>query len=343
MQEVRNSLYRRIQAWRKIQDFYMPQVMALREDNGAGRVDDDDVDVTVVPSELLELFLPSDLSEELQNLPALRDFVSREGRMRIAQAEDSLSAMRRRLCVLSEVFKFKDKQLSGQGNRINTCARNLYARFRKKVDFSAARYRRARAALVRLDPRGSWRTNLLPLLETDVRPMRSTDDTPGEGDFVLTWIWRRAPQGDLDVPHDSVRVEWAKMKARVERWDEESALLVEEMRRVVTFLRWKCTWWSSRASSRDSDDIRIRHGASAFAHKQADNYSHLSNSFIHRWGLVLDELHIGRPLAEGDRARINSASASRISCTALPSAHAIKSYPCEEAPRGPPVRSLLVK
>ncbi len=70
----------------------MPQVMTLREDNGAGRVDDDDVNVTVIPSELLELFLPS---EELQRLPALRDsIVSREGRIRIAQAEDSLSAMR---------------------------------------------------------------------------------------------------------------------------------------------------------------------------------------------------------------------------------------------------------
>ncbi len=287
VQELRNSLYCRIQAWRKIQDVYMPQVMTLREDNGAGQVDDDDVDVTVVPSELLELFLPSELSEELRDLPSLRDIASREARMRIAQAEDSLSNMRRRLCVLSEVFKFKEKQLSGQGNKINTHARNLYARFRKKVDFSAARYRRARAALVRLDPRGSWRPNLLPLLETDVRPMRNTDDKPGEGDFVLTWIWRRAPSGDRDVPHDSVRVEWAKLRARVERWDEESTLLVEEMRRIVAFLQWKGTWWLSRASSRDVDDIRIVNGASAYAHKQADNLSYLAASFIHRWDLSL--------------------------------------------------------
>ncbi len=43
------------------------------------------------------------------------------------------------------------------------------------------------------------------------------------------------------------------------------------------------------------DDVRICHGASTFAHKQADNFSYLSASFIHRWGLVLDGLHIDRP------------------------------------------------
>ncbi len=273
----------------------MPQVTALREENGAGRVDDDDVDVTIVPSELLELFLPSNLPDDLRNGSSLSAVKSREVRLRIAQSKDSLSTMRRRLCVLSEVFKFKDKQFSGQGNKINTRARSIYTRFRKKVDHMAARYRRARAALVRIDPQGSWRTSILPLLESDVRPMRSNDDTLGEGDFVLSWIWRRAPSGDTDVPHDSVRVEWAKMKARVERWDEEASLLVEEMRRVVMFLQWKSSWWSSHATSRATGEARFLDGASAYAHRQADNFRYLSTSYMHLWAPVLDKLDIPRP------------------------------------------------
>lgn len=204
--------------------------------------------------------------------------------------------MRRRLCILSEVFKFKDKQFSGQGNKINTRAHNLYTRFHRKIDLMAARYCRARGALGHLDPQGSWRTTLLPLVDTDVRPMRSNDDDkPGEGTFVLTWIWRRAPSGDMDVLHNSVRVEWAKLRARVARWDEEGTLLMEEMRRVVSFLRWKARWWSSVASSRATGDVRVRDGATAYALKQSDNFSYLSESFICWWGLVLDKHHINRP------------------------------------------------
>ncbi len=152
----------------------MPQVTALREENGAGRVDDDDVDVTIVPSELLELFLPSNLPDDLRNGSSLSAVKSREVRLRIAQSEDSLSTMRRRLCVLSEVFKFKDKQFSGQGNKINTRARSIYTRFRKKVDHMAARYRRARAALVRIDPQGSWRMSIYPSLSPMFAPCVAT-------------------------------------------------------------------------------------------------------------------------------------------------------------------------
>ncbi|OJA20624.1 hypothetical protein AZE42_14183 [Rhizopogon vesiculosus] len=34
------------------------------------------------------------------------------------------------------------------------------------------------------------------------------------------------------------------------RWSEEVELLLEEMQRVIEFLKWQAEWWGGRASSR---------------------------------------------------------------------------------------------
>ncbi len=89
--------------------------------------------------------------------------------------------MRHHLCVLSDVFIFKDRQLTGQGNKAITRARGLAARYRKKVDVMVARYRYAFSVLEILDPNGSWTTNLKLLDDIDVRPMKDDEKEHGEG------------------------------------------------------------------------------------------------------------------------------------------------------------------
>ena len=42
-----------------------------------------------------------------------------------------------------------------------------------------------------------------------------------------------------------LKTEYAKSRARVNRWKEEVLLVKEEMRRTVAFLLWKAKWWES--------------------------------------------------------------------------------------------------
>lgn len=41
----------------------------------------------------------------------------------------------------------------------------------------------------------------------------------------------------------TMRIEWSKSRARLQRWEEEVDLVVEEMRRVLVLLDWKKGWW----------------------------------------------------------------------------------------------------
>ncbi len=209
-----------------------------------------DIDSVPTPAERLSLLLPSSLPIDMREEHLIRNLAAKEVRLRVAQAEDSLAVMRRNLRILADVFVFREKQLTGQGNKAITRSRAIYGRFRKKVDLMAARYRAARSALEILqpDPKASWRTPLPILDKNDIRSMKESEPgKEGEGAFEMSWIWRRAPSGSDDIPHELVRVEWAKMRARVFHWREEKELLVEEMRRVVEYFKWKSAWWTDRA------------------------------------------------------------------------------------------------
>ena len=57
---------------------------------------------------------------------------------------------------------------------------------------------------------------------------------------------------------------WFRSKALAARWQEELALLLEEMRRTVRFfLRWR-NIWNDRARERERQD---EHGAAAYARR----------------------------------------------------------------------------
>jgi hypothetical protein len=80
-----------------------------------------------------------------------------------------------------------------------------------------------------------------------------------------------------------MRVEWAKTRARAERWSEEIILLNEEMRRVLQYLNWKATWWLQQQGHRADASPDIRNGIDAYAAKQADLVLRLARSFAAEW------------------------------------------------------------
>jgi hypothetical protein len=86
-----------------------------------------------------------------------------------------------------------------------------------------------------------------------------------------------------DEFNQSMRVEWAKARARKMRWKEELMLIQEEMRRVIVFHKWKAGWWRDRASARNHPDQVVLSGISGYANKQADICVRLAEQCARHW------------------------------------------------------------
>jgi hypothetical protein len=90
-----------------------------------------------------------------------------------------------------------------------------------------------------------------------------------------------------------MRVEWAKAHARVERWEEEIELLLEEMRRVPWYMKWKTQWWVDQAAGRgDEVSPLLKSGCRAYAAKQAYIWSSLGEKFRGMWTPLLEQYGI---------------------------------------------------
>jgi len=72
---------------------------------------------------------------------------------------------------------------------------DVYTRLHTKVQCAAEKYRRARAALVNLDPGGTWQENLKELRKEDIRglgkePEGKKNKKTSNSHFEDSWIWR---------------------------------------------------------------------------------------------------------------------------------------------------------
>jgi hypothetical protein len=218
---------------------------ALRSADGSNSPDNEDPNI-----ENTSLCLPSSIAVSMPTTRYSKNLLDIELRLRVAQADDALDEIRRYRRITTRMHQFKRTHLSGDGNKINTRAREIMGRYTEKAAGAAERYCVAYAVLSALDPGGNWTTRLQELREGDIRGLGKDDDEPSEGRREPSWIWL-VPRRQNDIGDDEcdahVRVEWAKLNARLARWEEEVLLLNEEMRRTLAFLTWKATWWRSRA------------------------------------------------------------------------------------------------
>lgn len=94
-----------------------------------------------------------------------------------------------------------------------------------------------------------------------------------------------------------MRVEWAKTRARADRWKEEVKLTVEEMRRIIQYLDWRAQNWRRQADHEVRTNISdaLKSGLHGYAHKQANIYERLAMSFACRWHPILIDKGIAIP------------------------------------------------
>ncbi|KIM81092.1 hypothetical protein PILCRDRAFT_9123 [Piloderma croceum F 1598] len=196
-------------------------------------------------AELENLFLPSSISPANSMLCCIPGLADKECSLCFAQADDALNELRRQLHVTLSILVFKRGQHSANPSMCSALQHCLCS--------SSA-----------LDPRGNWTQRLQKLDHSkDLQLPRREEEDPKKKKAMC--------------------VEWAKMKARADCWEEEILLTIEEMRHVIHFLDWHAKWWQERADLRPDVDPALRNGLRAYAAKQADMQQGLAQSFAKTW------------------------------------------------------------
>jgi hypothetical protein len=166
-----------------------------------------------------------------------------------------------------------------------------------------------------LDPAGDWAAYYQELKTEDLRgPYRDEElDKLSETRRTPSWIWtvpvtnKPCTRSDLQVnaedsasANEHLLSEWARQRARVRRHDEEIQLLVEEMRRVLTFLDAKSSWWKEqgkqRLNAKDSrvlSNPQILRGLIAYSIRQSRILSSLSGTIASDWLPLLRKSKLG--------------------------------------------------
>ncbi len=241
--------------------------------------EDPDARLDVELLEDVRLGLPSDINHTHRARVCSAHLQRIEERLREAQCYDALQDLRNKLYALAHLHKYKKANVRHQGP--NTRARADISKQEERRDYAAATYRRARRAKLALSGPGDWERTLRELRDDDIRHMTDDDplhtakrrkkDTPGvgEGHRTMSWIWRGADASSSEGATDSLRVEWIKARARSMRWEEETKLLPEEMRRCLATLQWEERQWRLRATARQVEDPRLQEGLVAYALDQA--------------------------------------------------------------------------
>ncbi|KAF9777678.1 hypothetical protein BJ322DRAFT_1025606 [Thelephora terrestris] len=298
VQERRNALARRIKLWKTAQVVYMPQVSGYLVGEQDPLAPDDPYEFDNSKPELWPLLLPSHLSHDNRS-SCHQGIIEIEHTLRLAQVQDNLVDLKRLRRTLRSLRMYFKSNVAGEGQKTQTKSRAAESGVTARIRRAIQRYCLAYAALLSLDPVGGWREDYLELTDKDNRgPGKELDERGvGDGFYTMSWIWRGPSGGESQEGTDpsegevneTVRHEWMTSRARADRWEEESDLLQEEMRRIVMFLEWKSTWWCGRVGSRScSVTADVQHGIDSYARKQANSYHELAVSLASQWlpGLI---------------------------------------------------------
>ncbi|CAK5277177.1 unnamed protein product [Mycena citricolor] len=313
LEELRRTVLVKIERFRELQLLHMPAVINIvRETEPAA----------APLAENVKLWMPSEMPASLgKDRGCTPELVGMEVRLRVAQCENSLAQVRARLHAKRHLINFRNANVTGQEH--STKARTIIDEIGEKVNASAARYRTGRAALVACEEISSF-PHLRELAQEDLQMdgvAVAADDEAATSDAAaarrlaafgagraprrdagaskrtMSWIWTAKgalEQAEVEL-HDSIRVEWARARARRDRWSEEVLMLKEEMRRVCAYLQWQAEWWLKRQAMREDWDQYVEAGARAYALKQAAWHTGLRDLLKIKWGARIGGTSFDKP------------------------------------------------
>ncbi|KAJ7584477.1 hypothetical protein C8J56DRAFT_1005073 [Mycena floridula] len=258
----------KIEAWYNIQNVYMSAVALVRQK------EDSNADSGGTEAYEMSLFMPSEC--RANGITVDHKLLSVEWDLRFAQAHEALGEIRRQLLVRTQLWRYKDRNITGQ--KSSTRSQTVILGVDEKINIAKARYHKARKALAILETpliKTQWKEVLQVLHDADVTALIDEDAMDKNGARELSWIWRTIGVGSEEESGahmaESLRIEWCKSRARAQRWREECILTVEEMRRVLAFMVWSKDQWLNRVNGVGPlpRDRAMQEAANAYAYRQA--------------------------------------------------------------------------
>ncbi|KAF6758079.1 hypothetical protein DFP72DRAFT_989163 [Ephemerocybe angulata] len=304
-----NALIRRIEAWYQILQLYIPATILLRQKATGPK--------TIAPYDL-QLWLPSEIGTKA---PIDTRLIEIEYQLRVAQAQEALTTLRRCLQRRVTVYDLKKRWLRGQAP--NTKALNLLAQIEGQISTAKGEYRQARLSLLTLGAmlgKVGLEEFYRPLEDSDIRAMSAPDVNERaeetmtakqkekakrrthETQRTVSWIWRHASATEdnhTEYEAEMIKVEWAKSRARAARFHEEVKIVREEMKRTIRFFEWKEKEWYKRADAKQAQegaDEDYKDGLQAYAKRQGAICLGLRRKFEHMWAGV--DVRIAAAMAE---------------------------------------------
>ncbi|KAK0484124.1 hypothetical protein EDD18DRAFT_1112176 [Armillaria luteobubalina] len=269
-----SRLQREINLWMEVQLVYMPEVCSIHgeEDRTAGG------ECVVVWN--IDLLLSLSLLMK-HNILCNKQLLHYEWELRCAQAMEALGIVRCK--VILETYIVNHKGVYGHSQKIGTTSNNLLDICCMEKTWSMATYNWAHEALWHLaGPLGmtDWHKTYCVLQIKDAvliaglkqRKKRDTSSKEMSGESTapqLSWIWLIAGAVDNSTPEglqDALRIEWCKLQACMQCWNEECCLLHEEMQRVLRSHKYNIKLWSDRA---ERSIKGTTHGTQAYTFCQA--------------------------------------------------------------------------
>ncbi|KAJ7446049.1 hypothetical protein FB451DRAFT_1292009 [Mycena latifolia] len=302
IQEMRNSLLKKIRMFERLQQVFMPGVETLWEAAEEAR----DVEQPAPKAEDIKLWLPSELTPTQRRAVCRRGVAEVEAKLRHGQCTDSLNTVHSRLHAQCHLITWRNANSVGQ--RQTTWSATLIGRVGDLIGRVADKYRAARTALIRLkgeshapefkellaehlkvhaaEANDSDAKSRAKLARLGTSSKQARNEPSSTGKTTFSWIWTVGgePGEDESVVHDSVRVEWVKAKARRDRWVEEVSTLREEMKRV---LRWIQADWRGRAEERMGVDAELAGGLRGYARRQMDVHRQIAEAFHKGWSRLV--------------------------------------------------------
>ena len=150
LQDKHHALRCHIDAWRDIQQLYMPCTTQLYQTHLAKI----SALSTAEEPKTVPLFLPSSIPSSLWYTGCASGLVDKECRLRLAQADDGLNGLRRQLRISATFCDYKKVQVGGRSQKSNTQTQSLMSHFHDKTMRAAKRYSAAYKALSSIDPNG---------------------------------------------------------------------------------------------------------------------------------------------------------------------------------------------
>ena len=183
--ERQNTLQRRVDGWRSVQQIFMPCTVSLR---AKSTTLDDSLQAQNTP-----LLLPSSICISHVLSATL---LNHEWRLREAQAHDALADLRSHLEVRAYIFNHKDAYVHGQRENMTSHWQTLIDTIEAKLVLDAECYRAAYNSLSMLAiPLGKadWRGHLQKLDDSHICHISAGDRSSSIGSRQISWIWRTGP------------------------------------------------------------------------------------------------------------------------------------------------------